>query len=275
MPVVLPLMRPHEYSMSALAKHFRVFVGPKADGVRCQLYQGKAYTRTGEKIYGADEVAQAVARVAPSWVVEGEFYHPELDFDTISGMVRDHNAIQEVKFYMFDIPNLNEPYQKRRKAMRMLLNRVGIKTMGYLSDFVITARDEYVQYWYKHFLEEGYEGVMVKTMGHMYQNCRPSKRSWDWMRLKPEFTADAIVIDVIEGRGKYRNAAGAFRVQDRAGLRFKCGGGTLTDTERFRIFREPAETVGKGIEFSYQRRNRAGGYRHPRFKKWRTVDFTN
>ena len=271
--VKLPLMRPHEYDWSKIRRKHLVMISPKLDGVRTQIY-GQVYTRTGELIIGADHYAEALARVAPSVAVEGEFYHHELDFDTVSGMVRDHNIIYRKgqtspKIYLFDILNSSNTFTKRQAQLAALKAKLPSDMFGLVPTWRCRPTQKKLDGWYKLYLKQGYEGMMVKTRSHHYQDCRPSKRSWDWMRRKPELTADATIIDVIEGKGKYAGAVGAFRVEDSEGRRFKCGGGKLKDKERFDLFRHPEFVVGAAIQFSYARRNQAGGYRHPRFAKWR------
>ncbi len=98
----------------------------------------------------------------------------------------------------------------------------------------------------KLFVEEGYEGAMLKSPDHMY---KPGKRSNNIIKIKPRLTADLLCVDVKEGTGKYEGMIGALLLKDSQGRHTWAGSG-LNDTERSN---HPQWFIGKIVEIEYER----------------------
>ena len=98
----------------------------------------------------------------------------------------------------------------------------------------------------KEFYADGYEGAMLKSLGHFY---KPGKRVNDIIKLKPRKTADLKCIDTKEGAGKYAGMVGSLLLIDEDGITVWAGSG-LDDAER-NI--SPWRFIGRVYEIEYER----------------------
>jgi DNA ligase-1 len=79
----------------------------------------------------------------------------------------------------------------------------------------------------------GKEGTIVKNINHMWV----PKRSNELCKLKAIETADLMVVDVIEGTGKYVGMVGALKCKTEDGLLEVNVGSGFSDAERKEFFR--------------------------------------
>jgi DNA ligase-1 len=103
-----------------------------------------------------------------------------------------------------------------------------------------------------------YEGSMVKNLHVAWV----AKRSWAWMKVKEEITADVLVTGIKEGTGKYVGMVGSL-LCDYKGRKIRASG--MNDELREAWFKKPKSIVGKMIEVEAQEETDAGSLRHPRF----------
>lgn len=112
--------------------------------------------------------------------------------------------------------------------------------------------------------ERGFEGLMVKTLDHLYYSG-VGKRIDGWLKMKPEETADGVIVAVhqaisIHGEPLPRAGSVTVRLEDNstaspAGIPHDLGAD---------MWRYPEKYINKQwVEFKYMERDRQGGYRHP------------
>lgn len=176
-----------------------------------------------------DYIAPDVYARVHDWVPEGD--NPKAVFST---------RYEEVQFIvdMFDSPNiLLAPYSIRS-----------------VDPSVWKTQAELV--WSK-----GGEGVILKQWDAPYHL---GKRNSTLMKIKEEVTLDLIVIDIIEGQGKYQGTTGAIVCKDSKGFEHTVSG--MTDAQRDVWFVSPTEIVGKVVEVKAMKVLPDGQLREPRFK---------
>jgi|SRR6185437_5840928 len=97
----------------------------------------------------------------------------------------------------------------------------------------------------------------------------------NWCKWKPVLTADLIIIGYKEGKGKYLGTLGALELGiiklegDTEYYEHICNCSGMDDATRDLISENEEKYLGTVIEVTYQRRDSAGGLRHPRFKGFR------
>lgn len=125
------------------------------------------------------------------------------------------------------------------------MDREATKHIQVAKSFLFNSYED-IQNKYDELLEEGYEGLILKSHSHLYTY----KRSADWVKMKAIKTADIKVVDIQDGTGKYINAIGALvcegEVEGRP-IKVKVGSG-LSDAQRFY---DPNEFLGSTIEVKY------------------------
>ena len=120
-------------------------------------------------------------------------------------------------------------------------------------------------------VEEGYEGIMIKSMDAPYE-C---KRSDFWMKWKPTITVDLEVINLEEGTGKNVGRLGALvceGLDNGKRITVNVGSG-LSDADRDEFWASRDSVIGQVVEVMADAvtQNQDGTYslRFPRFMRFR------
>lgn len=174
-----------------------------------------------------------------------------------------------VEFILFDVPDFgHEPYSQRlsrRTRACNLLHDYRVPTFTPMR-FVVNGQAEVYEL-YQRVRDSGDEGLMVKSMDHLYE---PGKRTNGWLKVKPEEDADALITGITEAvseagcpLGRVGSLQGT--CEDASAVSIP---GIDHDTARL-WFAHPELIVGQWVEFQYMERDRQGGYRHPRFGRVR------
>lgn len=240
-------------------------ISPKIDGLRGVFMNGKFYSRNGKEIPGLVTLANEINKFLPTgYSLDGELTVPGKTFNELSGEIRSFKETPDVRYNVFDLhrPGVNFKLYERLTNLQNLITEYS-SLIGYGVNFVphsLVHNNDEIDRLYTEYLNQGYEGAMLKLAeGEAYNG-----RNKDWLKLKPTYTADVIVVDIERGTGKYDSAVGALIV-DYHGKRVKVGSG-LTDKQRHAWFINPSIIVGKTIEVMYMEETEYGSLRHPRFK---------
>lgn len=184
----------------------------------------------------------------------------------------------EVVVLLFDLPNFEHTphatYQYRLGVMQGIIERAGIPTFKRPLHWV--AFDEAdIDAMYAQCRRQGTEGVMVKTLTHLYERTR----SWAWFKRKPDETHDGRITGIVEavcGKdqpelglhvGDRLARAGAVTVELEDGSTASPHG--IPHALGRDMFANPEKYIGQWCEFSCMEVDRQGGYRHPIFKRLR------
>jgi len=101
---------------------------------------------------------------------------------------------------------------------------------------------------FQKFLDQGEEGIMLKTTSHIWEN----KRSKHLIKFKAELDCDLKVVGYQEGTGKYQGQMGALICESEDGqLKVNVGSG-FNDEDRKKLTKESVE--GKVITVKYNAR---------------------
>ena len=193
---------------------YPVDVQPKLDGVRCLAYWNgdsvKLMSRGGKQWECCDHIIRDLEMCLPKgWVLDGELYVHGKTFQEITKLVKKYRPgeSEEVMFHVYDIP---------RTAMlqdglwRDRFNILSEKFYGMLyegkSTSVITVEtyeannEEEVYELQSKFLEEGYEGAIVREMDGDY---RFGYRSNKLLKVKDFMDKEYEIVDYTTGVGRF------------------------------------------------------------------------
>ena len=169
------------------------WVQPKHNGVRC-LWDGvTAYTREGN-IHAPhiQKLLREKFSLPCAWVDDGELVLPRGDFSfqkTQSAVAAENENSHLLDYPIFDVhPGLSGGpiFHNRYKTGRITCETHLVK------DY------EEVECWYEDFLDRGYEGLIFRT-DSPYQFGSGGRCL---MKKKPKDSAEFIIVDVWEGKGK-------------------------------------------------------------------------
>lgn len=174
----------------------------KFDGVRCLASAPTAdavlMVSRKNKVYdGMNNIREQIAALnLPSNIVlDGELYSDVLDFQRVTGLTRkkrenysaqDREDLELLSMRVYDLINLNDldmTFANRYRLLMQLLNQVESETrpnLRFVENLPINSFEDVARL-HQQFVDEGYEGLMVRNLDSVY---RLAGRSSDLMKVK-------------------------------------------------------------------------------------------
>jgi len=191
---------------------YPVDVQPKLDGVRCLAYWDgdsvKLMSRGGKPWENCEHIVDELEMVMPKgWVLDGELYIHGSTFQEITKLVKKkRQASVNVQYHVYDIPRVdgedagtwNERFIELQIFYGVLYENK-CSTIDIVSSY--TAQNESEVYKLQSdFLEEGYEGAIVREMHGEY---RFGYRSRSLLKVKNFMDNEYEIINFTTGVGKF------------------------------------------------------------------------
>lgn len=237
------------------------FVSEKLDGVRARWTGTQLISRNG---YVFNTPRWFIEKF-PASPLDGELWIERNRFDEVSGIVRqkrkDNQRWRQVKFMVFDLPRSALPFTGRLATLKSMISHSKSPYLKLIEQRRLNNKAS-LNRWLNTIVAVKGEGLMLHKASALYQ----TKRSSDLMKLKKVYDADAMVIEHIAGRGKYKGMLGAVVVETPDGVRFKVGSG-FSDEMR----RTPPK-LGSIITYKYYGLTKNGIPRFASFLRMRNVD---
>ncbi len=277
----------HEKKMTG-----EVIVEPKLDGVRvitiCDVEKDEVrmFSRNGKELTNFPKILQQfdemLDQMSESMVFDGEVMSD--DFQTLmreihrKGGAKTDDAILNV-FDCLPLEDFKEgecglSITKRKQLLDDYtfgpnISKVEVVKMNLSDD---DGQKQFADY-NKLCIDKGFEGIMVKPIGGVYE-CR---RSSLWLKVKPFIEVSLTVTDTEEGTGRNAGKLGALIVEGADGGKFiktNVGSG-LSDTDREEFWKAKDKLIGQVVEVRAdaitQNQNATDEYslRFPRFLRFR------
>ena len=262
---------------------FPCFVQPKLDGLRCVMYRDAAtseirrQSRTGTYFDTMAHIAESLAPLFakyPRVVLDGELYTTEIPFEELAGLIKTKKLTPEdmeklcvIEYHIYDIIDETMPYHARHDSIKKMFATVAASTASSphklppyicLVETIVAKTQAEFKAEFSRFIEEGYEGIMLRNKMGMY---RCNYRSHDLQKYK-EFQEDEFrIIGFMEGDGRDKGTViwvcetkeeKTFRVRPR---------GTIEN--RKKLFQTGGKYVGKMLTVIYQELTEEGKPRFP------------
>lgn len=177
---------------------------PKLDGVRClifakeiesNLFQTYSISREGKSYnFGTTLIRNKLVALFndnPDIILDGELYVHGMPQNRISGAMRSGKYIPEVhdtmEYHVYDIVDNKKTYQERREVLQNLFIYYEGFIMGHMK--YLASREEVDAYEIK-CIEDGYEGIMLKSLNGLYEI---GKRSYNNLKVK-QFEEEEFII---------------------------------------------------------------------------------
>jgi ATP-dependent DNA ligase len=241
---------------------FPCFVQPKFDGTRtigiCGLKAGEPclFSRT-RKAYPHLEHIQAVIRSLPKGLVlDGELYTNEYNFQEIVGTVKKKtltaaDAVKHghIQLHVYDIVMEGMGFEDRFKTLVQVFDRFKdrIGTVLQLCKTEVAANEAAVKKKHDEYVEEGYEGIMLRNKDGLY---KVGGRSVDLQKFKMFLDDEYDIVGFYEGEGAEKGCV-LWRCKTPEGRVFGCRPHG-TQEERRELFKHGSEYVGKKLTVRYQ-----------------------
>lgn len=234
------------------------WVSEKFDGVRAQWDGHQLRFRSGGLV------------PAPAWFtapfpptpLDGELWLGRGRFDELSSIVRKLVPVdaewRQVHYLVFELPGADGDFSARIARMHTLLAPTGAAWLHAVEQTRVADHATLMRR-LAEVLHAGGEGLMLHRADAPYL----TGRSDVLLKLKPWQDAEAIVVGIVPGRGKYAGQAGALDMQMPDGKRFRLGSG-LPDA-----LRRAPPPPGTRLTYRYQHLTPDGLPRFPRYLRVR------
>jgi ATP-dependent DNA ligase len=192
-------MLAHTYELGSYQKtrgakiSYPALVQPKFDGLRCLAYlDGKGNvvleSRTGKSFYHLDHIRNELKTffsmikiVSPDskFYFDGELYSHVLPFEKITGICRRETLTLEeelkesvlIRYYVydcFDLSHLDQTNEQRFDILKKLFSDISTKYIVLSPTEKVGSEKEMLK-WHKKYIEDGYEGIMIRNLAGLYK----------------------------------------------------------------------------------------------------------
>lgn len=192
-------------------------MGRKLNGERCRVIinnDRKVTMKSSEDntIPYMTHIAESVIKMGLKNIeLDGELYlhgMPRQKIHSIvSRKVNKHPESELIEFHCFDIINQYNQTERLQQLIKLPFNNV----IKLVQPQIVTSMKE-IEYYLNEYIEEGYEGFVLKNMNALYKR----KRATSWMKFKPKYKDEYTIIGSEEERdlsGKLKGTLGALIVQ--------------------------------------------------------------
>jgi DNA ligase-1 len=233
---------------------FPIYSQPKLDGIRCIVRKDGMWSRNGKRIIAAPHIFEALKPIfetTPDLIFDGELYSDKFanDFDSLCSIVKKTKPTPEdlalsaaqMEYHIYDLPSCKQNFKQRSDTLyKMDLPKCCVKVpTHYVFD------EEAVMDLYNEYVEEGYEGQMLR-LDKPYEN----KRSKSLLKHKSFIDEEYTILGVEEGIGNKTGMVGSFIFESKSGKRFNCS--PKFNWERCTEMWEQRETlIGKQATVKY------------------------
>jgi hypothetical protein len=189
-------MLAQDYNKHSKKIKYPCYIQPKLDGYRCVFSDGKMYSRNGKEyaiMYGSNvhkemiQLEKYFKKNGKSIILDGELYvHNDLKFEEygvlrkIRKTEKDDAVINAMEYHVYDIISDDTYEQRLQKIKKMFKENPGLKFVKKV-DTLICRDDKDIEKYHEFFLEEKYEGSIVRNAEGLY---RQKFRSYDLQKYK-------------------------------------------------------------------------------------------
>ncbi|MHA2403479.1 MAG: ATP-dependent DNA ligase, partial [Candidatus Kariarchaeaceae archaeon] len=239
-----------------------VFVQPKLDGIRCIANRDGVWSRTGKPIVAIPHIVELLAPLFeenPDAVLDGELYNHDLkeDFNSIVSMVRKAKPTIEdlmksaemVQYHVYDFPGLiDSPFKERFAELERLISQFAFGETIQVVPTGLAKNEEDVDGVYGEYLEDGYEGGIIRLNGTGYDQ----KRSNNLIKRKDFEDAEFEILRIEEGNGNWAGVAKKVFFRNDQGECGEVGAGLKGSKDYARHVLENADSyIGKQVTVQF------------------------
>ena len=245
------VMLPEKYQHDVDIQSY--WISEKLDGVRARWDGHHLISRGGKILVAPDWFVKdfpVVTLDGELWLARGRY----ADTWSIVSQKKAHQAWQQIKFMLFDIPEIKGTFSQRLQALQVLEKKNTSVYLQVIPQFRLPDKTALMKK-LDEIVAQGGEGLILHHQSARYK----SGRSHDILKLKPILFGQATVIGYRAGKGKFTGKVGSLKVQTAKGQIFYVGSG-LSNAERAN-----PPPLSATIKFKYQGHTKTGLPRFPIF----------
>lgn len=243
---------------------FPCFAQRKLDGVRCVAISGKGiFSRNGKAFPHMEHIKLEINTLPAGTILDGELYSDTLSFQEIVGLVKKEtliadDAARSAKIYLCVYDTIRDGTNaERNEWLTKLFAANTFSALRLLHTDTCDSIEELKRLHAK-YVEEGYEGLILRNRGGLY---KVGHRSKDLQKYKEFSDSEYVVTGFKEGDGVEKGcviwicktpAGQEFAVRPRG-----------THEDRIALFARGASMIGRHLTVRYQELTTDGIPRFP------------
>lgn len=262
--VFLPMLA-HDFEKKKKKVEYPVHIQTKLDGVRCMAFwkDDKVFLMSrGGKEWKVPHIAEEAAKFLPRGMVfDGEIYIHGTTLQAVTRLVkksREGSKALEYHIYdYFDPNNLGVAWKQRCLSLLKCFLTAGdlkdVDSWKFKGDKLkivhteVADTEEEVYEIQKKFIEDNYEGAIVRTLTGGYNL---GHRSPDLLKVKTFKDAEFEITGVFTGRGKLSKSA-IWKCKTKDGVEFDClAQGKIEEKEE--QYKNAQDYMGKLLKVKYE-----------------------
>lgn len=236
------LAHKYEDHIEDIFKWELIAVQPKLDGIRAiGVNKEGAWTRKGKKHIAAPHIDNFIQFLFENIRLplrhlkfDGEFYNHKFhaDFNEIASIVRKSKPTPEdleksknlMQYHLYDIDLPNATFKERFEILKNAFSNTSYAFLSVVETVFIEPKDKYyikfkLDELHKRWVNEGYEGSMIRNAGSLYKNGR----SKDLLKRKDWIDDEFKLVDILAGKGNKAGMAASVECVDLKGECFSAG----------------------------------------------------
>jgi len=252
-----------------------VFSQPKLDGCRAIATSKGFFSRQGKPIISTPHVLEELKTIFqkyPDIVLDGELYSDKLsdNFNEIISLARKTKPEAEdllkskefLQYWIYDFIS-DKPFEKRHEELKSFIAESSV--IKFVETIKVTSKEE-LDNCYARYMEQGYEGQMIRISNKGYEN----KRTKQLIKRKEFKEEEFKLIDIVEGDGNRSGMAGNVLLETNTGKQF--GAGIQGNREVFKeLLKNKSDYLETLVSVKYQNLTPDGIPRFPvAVKFWKT-----
>lgn len=274
------MMRSHKFAEAGKKLTFPGYVSAKFDGVPGGYSHSKLISRQNKPLPGAQWIHDRLSKYIPAgWQIWGEHWHPDMQFQEISGLVRKNEPWKTARvmfFNYFDMFNPTMGFAERQRRLadwmenlpNLFDNNLGLVLQKEVNskDEAYAAKAQIEKDWLSTGVAARFEGCMYHTASGVYT----MNRSWESLKMVDRLTYDLKLVAVLEAMSKTGNnleMAGTLIFKDANGRSLNVGPGKLKHEERRDIWQNFTNYHGR-IAVVAAKGSTYEAMREPTFQAW-------
>lgn len=214
--LILPMLA-QDFGKNEKKVTYPCFVQPKLDGMRA-LKNKDLRSRKNKVIETMSHISETIENVDHP-ILDGELYAHGESFQRNMELIKKYREgeSENIKYHVYDMISPTLSFINRYALLREFIERFNPPNIELVPTFRINSKEELLEK-HKEFLEQGYEGTMVRHSNTPYES---NKRSYSLLKFKDFQDIACVIIDV--QASEKRPDQGVFICKLENGIEFGCG----------------------------------------------------
>jgi DNA ligase-1 len=215
-PMLAKTYQDYKTEVLAALGNGSIYLQPKLDGLRLIANKDGLWTRNGKEYKSIPHIYEALKplfKYNPKYIFDGEVYADKFanDFNKICSLAKKTKPTKEdlveaaahIEYHIYDFPFWDDVFSARHKELKKVLGFTKKNPILQLVETHKANSENEIVGFYENFVEEGYEGAMIRLDAKYEQ-----KRTKSLLKYKEFKDGEYRIVGMNEGVGNRSGGAG-------------------------------------------------------------------